>query len=428
VPAFAGEDVSGDGSVRGLEQAPRDRFHLLRGLANAVLFLPRVALDGVLSETAYGAGVIADPSFVADVREFLIHDRWGTYPVLDFGSSDSLPAPGLRAFFRNEGFGVTATGVYQSEDFWRAGAGFAWDGALGGGRGKLALNWGVTREDNRFFAGIGARPQEDERSAFLPGATAAEGRYLQRQDRLQALLGWRIGNLELLLDNIYRKRTPSSPSTGSDALGSVFDLERLPGAATVGEHTYHELAARFDSRRLPGMLSPGASLTVYTGVQIGAGDDRSRLLRAGGDAAAFIPVLRHDRLLVPRLTLDTVSNLREEVPISFLDYPRHLTFRGVSSSRRILRTDEWVAVPSVAYQWPLTPVVSAQVFVNALVVGAGPGELGLSGAPWAAGVALEMHTAHRAVVRTVLASGSEGLHFLLEFGTPIHLNERARWN
>lgn len=392
------------------------------------MFLPRVTLDGILSETAYGAGVIADPGFVSDVREFLVRDKWGAYPVLDFASASSYPAPGLRAYFRNGGLGVAASGVYGDREFWRADAGFAWDGALGGGRGRLAMNWHRGREDNRTFAGIGARPLEDERSAFLPGATATEGRYLQRNSRFQVLLGWRSGRLELLLDNVYRRRTPSSPESGDDALDAVFDVARLPGADGTGEHTYHEVVARLDTRRLPGLLSPGASLTAYSGVQLGRGADRSRLLRAGGDATVFVPVLKRNRLLVPRLTLDTVSNLREEVPISFLDYPRHLTFRGVSSSRRILRTDSWVAVPSLSYQWPLTPVVSAQAFVNALVVGTGPSDLRLHGAPWAAGLALEMHTAHRAVVRMILANGSEGLHFQLEFGAPIHLNERSRWN
>ena len=42
----------------------------------------------------------------------------------------------------------------------------------------------------------------------------------------------------------------------------------------------------------------------------------------------YVPVLGGNRLLVPRLTLDTLTNLADDVPYSFTTYPRQLPFRN----------------------------------------------------------------------------------------------------
>jgi hypothetical protein len=171
-------------------------------------------------------------------------------------------------------------------------------------------------------------------------------------------------------------------------------------------------------------------LTVasYVGLSSGLGGDESRFGRAGGELLLHLPVRRGNRLVVPKLSVDHVWNRRPDVPLSFADYPRHLTYRGVGPRRTILRTDNWVFVPSVEYQWPLTYRTQAVLFYDMLVVGRTLDEIRRSGSPWATGLALELHSPFRSLARLIVAGGSEGFRFGIELSPPVKTNDRTRWN
>lgn len=415
------------GDVRGIEQHDRKPGDLARDALSGALFLPRLAFNGLLYSTGYGVSAAENPKFIARAKDILLFlDKGGLYPTY-VTSSESFPALGGNLFYRTKNFGIVAGGAYSNDDFWSASSHVSLQRVLGSHVLKATLSGKIDLEDDRLFHGIGARPESDPRSFFLPGAPDS-GLYLQRREEVDLVFGLRAAShLEIFLDNLYRRRAPRSPSEGGDRFADVFDTDALPGGDTRTEKLYHELSARYDTRRFRKVLSPGLRVQGYTGVAYGVGGDRGRLLRAGADVTGFLPVIRRNRLIVLRTTLDTVENLRDEVPIAFTEYPRHLTFRGVSS-RRLLRSDDWVLVPSAAYAWPLSANLSGELFADGLLVARSADELSLSGAPWAAGFAIDVHTPDSAVGRVVISGGSEGLHFGFEFGSPIQDNDRSRWN
>lgn len=414
--------------IRGAEVRDRRAGDVARSVADGVLFLPRLAVHGVLYSSGFGIAATQDAHFVARAKDLLLFlDRGGVYPRAAF-SSESFPALGGNLFYRGNRFGTVAGGAWSNDEFWIASGHFSWQSVVAGERVlKLTATGRAAREDDRVFHGIGAHPRSDPRSFFLPGATAESGRYLQRREELDLVLGLRATpRLEVFLDGLWRKRRPANPTDGGDKLADAFDVAALPGASTRGQQLYTEISARYDTRPYPGVLTSGLRAQGYAGVSNGTGSDRSRFLRSGADVSTFVPVIRDNRLFVLRGTLDMVENFRDEIPIAFTEYPRHLTFRG-ASSRTILRTDEWVLVPSLAYQWPLSDNLSSQLFVDGLLVADRPGALSVGGAPWAAGLALEIHTRHHALGRLVVSGGSEGGRIGVDFGSPIDDNDRSEW-
>ncbi|MFQ5599946.1 MAG: hypothetical protein ACE5G2_05265 [Candidatus Krumholzibacteriia bacterium] len=414
--------------VRGLEQERHETGDLARSLVDAVLYLPRVTLNGFLYSTRFGVSVSQDPRVIERAKDiFLFTDHDGFYPRAAL-SAESFPALGINLFHRGKRLGGVLGAAYSNDRFWTTSAHLAYQSRWGERVVKLALAGEIEVEDDRILHGIGASPRIDPRSFFLPEAAEESARYLQRQEKLELVLGLRTAsNIEIFFDSMYRRRKPTSPPEGSDRLDAVFDVAGLPGAGSRDEQVYSEVSLRFQTRRYRGTPSPGLRVDGYAGVSHGVGEHKGRLLRSGGDLAVFFPVIKRNRLIVLRGTVDMVENLTDEVPISFADYPRHLTFRGVSSTRTILRTDEWVLVPSLGYQWPLAHSLSGQLFVDGLLVAHSLDRLSTRDAPWATGLALELHTRHHVFGRILLAGGSEGARVGLDVGSSITRNDRSRW-
>ena len=155
-------------------------------------------------------------------------------------------------------------------------------------------------------------------------------------------------------------------------------------------------------------------------------EDRTRFSRAGMDAALYIPVIRRNRVIVPRLMIDTVDNLEEDVPLSFAEYPRQLAFRGASGTT-LLRTDEISMVPSLEYQWPLTHHLRGHLFIDYLLVADRFSDLTLAGAPYAWGLGFDIHSRESEMARIALSTGTEGLRVMISAGLGGHRNDRTRW-
>ncbi len=114
------------------------------------------------------------------------------------------------------------------------------------------------------------------------------------------------------------------------------------------------------------------------------------------------------------------------MPISFADYPRQPTFRGVSS-KTLLRTDEISLVPSVEYQWPITFNIGGHLFIDYLIVADSFNKITFSNSPYAYGIGFDLQVSNREVARFSVASGSEGLRIDFSLGFTLHTNDRTKW-
>jgi hypothetical protein len=417
-------------TLRNLEQEGELAADPGRTLANALLLLPRDIVNGVLASTAYGTEPTDDPKLIerSDLV-FPLPKKAGVFPRFDL-SSESGIAAGATAYYRGRETGVIATGVFRNSRFWNGGFVLGWQKPRGRSVFKLSLLARFGSDDAYRFFGLGPDPAHDPRAPVLPAATGelSFGRYVDRYDSASLVAGVRTPlGVELYYETNYRRRTIKDLPESDESLGDYFELGALPGLGT-GRQWYNEVSARFDTRRYRGLGGPGLTLASYAGLSAGQGGDERRFGRAGGEILAHLPVFRRNRTLRPKLSVDHVWNRRPEVAISFADYPRHYPFRGVGARRTILRTDNWVFVPSLEYQWPLTYRMHAQVFYDMLVVGQSLHEIRAGGSPWAAGLALEMHSQFRSLARLLIAGGSEGIRIGLELSPPVKTNDRTRWN
>jgi hypothetical protein len=396
-------------------------------LVNALLLIPRDISNGILASTAHGTEPTDDPKLIERAEDvFPLRKRVGFFPRLDFSSQSGL-ALGGNLFYRGRETGVIASGAFRNSRFWNAGAIVGWHRPRGRSVLKLSLLARFASDDAHRFFGLGADPSQDSRAPQRAG-TEPFGRYLQRYDSASIVAGIRTPpGLEVYYETNCRRRTIEDLAESDESLGHRFHLETLPGLGTR-KQWYNELSARYDTRRYRGVAGPGLTVAAYGGLSTGIDGDPSRFGRAGGELLLHVPVFRSNRLVVPRLSLDHVSNRTPEVALSFADYPRHLTFRGVGGRRTILRTDNWVAVPSVEYRWPLTYRTQAQIFCDWLLVGRSLDQMRANGAPWAAGLAFEMHSQFRGLARVLAAFGSEGFRLGIELSPPVKTNDRTRWN
>ncbi|MFQ5752472.1 MAG: hypothetical protein ACE5HI_10785, partial [bacterium] len=193
-----------------------------------------------------------------------------------------------------------------------------------------------------------------------------------------------------------------------------------------GQQIYNEIAARYDTRKYRGQISPGVRVEGYAGLSIGVASDDRRFSRTGVDAALYIPVIKQTRLIVPRVIFDLVDNLNDAVPISFAEYPRQLAFRGISSTN-LLRSDKISLLSSLEYQWPLTYNLGGHLFVDNLVVSDSFDNLTLANTPYAYGFGIDLHGADSELARFTISNGSEGLRFFLTVGLSNHTSDRTKW-
>ena len=413
-------------TLRNLEQEGElvdDHGHTL---VNALLLIPRDISNGILASTAHGTEPTDDPKRIERAEDvFPLRKRAGFFPRLDFSSQSGL-ALGGNLYYRGREIAVIVSGALRNSHFWNAGAIVGWHRPRGRSVLKLSLLARFASDDAHRFFGLGPDPSEDSRAPLA--GTQSIGRYMQRYDSASVVAGIRTPlGVEIYYETNYRRRTIEELAESDESLGHVFDLGALPGLGTR-KQWYNELSARYDTRRYRGVAGPGVTVAAYGGLSTGIDGDTSRFGRAGGELFLHVPVFRSNRLLVPRLSLDHVWSREPDVALSFADYPRHLTFRGVGGRRTILRTDNWVLVPSVEYRWPLTYRTKAQIFCDWLVVGRSLDQIRAKGAPWAAGVAFEMHSQFRSLARVLVAFGSEGFRVGIELSPPVKTNDRTRWN
>ncbi len=437
-PALSGASVADDAvkarlELRGLEEAPGEPGHGVRAVENTLLWPPRTLVRGIMQSMSYGASTGGDSRVLRRLNEYLAYfdRRIGIQPVIKV-SSGSRSGFGARVYFRDRPFGASVGAQFRDSENWAGKAGLTSSMVTGRMAWRLDVSGWINQRNDFEFHGFGADPADDPRNPYLPGRRGDAGTYSQRLTRIEWIVGARpLDDWEFIYTGHYQKRRIASPAGDvSGNIDRVFDASALPGI-TAGEETegrqfYSEFAVRCDTRESRGQISPGIRVEGYAGLSTGVDEDRSRFIRSGMDAALYIPVIQHNRVIVPRLMIDTVDNLREDIPLSFAEYPRQLAFRGASGTT-LLRNDEISMVPSLEYQWPLTHHVGGHLFIDYLLVSDRFADLSFAGAPYAWGFGFDVHSRESEMARFAISTGSEGLRVMISAGLGAHHNERTRW-
>ena len=413
--------------IRGLEADPVIRGGRLRTGANALLWLPRTVLDRSLLLIARSA-YVADESGLAEHIESLLSfggGYLGWYPVVNI-SSGSKTAAGATLYYDKDPLRFSLGGRYRNHEIWTATArlGATFDAA--GRDCEAELTGRLRHRDDYRFYGFGSDPGSDPRNIFAAGAAHDYGVFAQRISRLDLVVDVRLSSHWILRgSSLLRRREVLDPdAAASDNLSAVF-APGLPGVG-VGKQAYNEIAMIHDTRPCADRITPGTRLEIHAGLSDGFDGDPSRFSRAGIDAAHYLPVIGHDRVLVPRLILDTIDNRNDAAPVSFADYPRQRTYRGISNAR-LLRTDAVSLTPSLEYQWPLTYRLNAHLFWETLLVAGKIGDLESGGAPWAMGLGLDLQASTAELARLSIAGGSDGLRIIFSYGFSKRTNTRTKW-
>jgi len=415
-------------NIRGTLVEETKSFDGFRKAADAGLYLPRQLVNGTL----YGGGKIAaalsDPDFIDWVEELLyLYERdlaW--FPILDYASGTRVISGG-GLYYHHEGIkAVTRMSGYDSH-YWTFDSKVSYERELGGqARWKGTIRALLEEKDNRRFFGFGGDPENDPRNRFLSdtdaGTYSEDRRKIQWQSTFYPHEKWGISYLGFLQRRSFRDH-----GRALNDFREVFDTSEVPGfteGAPVSQ-IYNELSLLVDTRENQKMLTPGFRGEIHSGIAAGLGRNDSDLLRAGFDVAAFIPTVKRDRLLVPRIVMDLVEDL-DETPIPFSEYPRQFTFRGVSMRDRI-RNDQVSLVPSIEYQWPLSHMLSGHLFLDYLVVGKTLSKMQWDDGLWALGFGVNFHRKEKEFGRFQVAAGTEGVELRVSFGLPLETNERGDW-
>jgi hypothetical protein len=416
-------------TLRGLEYYKPPRGNGARRAANLLLAPPRLLLDGLLSMTAKGVYVVGDTDLIEHLEPiFTFYDRRiGWYPQISL-TNVTKSAVGATLFNQRRWGRISLGGRYRNASIWNVKARVGRTAETRLGRWKLDLTAQWDNRDDYEFHGFGADPLTDDRNPYLSGAPESYGLFTQKIMKVQLLNGVRLSpDWEFIYSVFYKKRKVGQPNDNlHDNLANIYDLTLLPGSDDSSPQIYNEAALRYDSRQHEDRIVPGVRCETHLGWSQGVSGNESRFSRAGVDAALYIPILRRNRVVVPRIILDTVNNLNDAVPIAFTDYPRQRTFRGASSAT-LLRTDRISLTPSLEYQWPLTFNLSGHVFVDYLLVGESFGDLGFEDAPYAVGFGIDVRQGDAELARFSVAGGSEGLRALFSYGFSRNTNTRTKW-
>jgi hypothetical protein len=259
--------------------------------------------------------------------------------------------------------------------------------------------------------------------------TAIETRYRERIERVAGVLDVRpFASFHIRSSNELTDRTFGASDTGVP-IDMVYDPSGLVGYGGV-RHVYSELELRLDDRRHADPLEPESfyamgSLASVFGGRVHRIDGGTDYWRYGIDLQHFMRLAEGPRVLAVRLHGEAVSGTLAEVP--FTELP-HL---GGSSYLRGYPVDRFrdrvAAVGSIEYEWDLSGVVSASLFVDAGRVAPSTGELTLDHLRVGYGIALEGHSSHTFAVQGSLASSIDGGLFLnLSFNPVFDLDERVR--
>jgi hypothetical protein len=398
--------------VTGVVRPEREPGDTGRSFADAVLFLPRSAVELVLLTTGSASGLIEDEQLVPRAREIFFgqEGRFGVFPTLFLET-------GVNA---NVGARMVASGGPWATTL-RAGYGGLDDNVIES-RIRLALAGPLPAvvsveglHDRRSllgFVGLGQDPFADGRNRYAGEPRA--GLFRERRERGILALGVRAApDLELLASTSYTQRLDDEPpGTGDAGIEHAFAPRSIDGPGRTTRIVYTEVSARIDTRESRRAVATGAMLEGYGGLAFGAFDEATRFGRTGGRAGVYLPVVRSTNVLSPRIALDSLV-LPGGGAIPFREYTGQPTFRGFDSRRDVVST-----VGSVDYRWQVIRFVAARLFADVARVAPDVPHLFSTDWRWAAGFGLDLHGNSTELGRLALAYSPEGINVLFSLGLP----------
>jgi hypothetical protein len=423
---FYAEAAKSDLNIRGAEQEELRLLDPMRSALAGLLYLPRKIADLAFYGAGKTAETLSDKDFIEKVKDVLyLYERkllW--YPILGYASGFRTNY-GAGLFYKDGGFRSHFRAAAHDSDYWSLSLKNSYNYDLGWATWKTSLLGVLENKNDRRFYGLGAHPKSDPRNTFI--ANHDYGTYTEDRRKIQWTTGLENpgGNYSFQYLGFLQRRDFKSHGHGSNDLEDILDVSRIPGFQKPVSQIYNELSFTWDTRKNQKRLSPGFRAEVYGGFANGLSSNESDLFRTGFDAAGFIPIVKPDRVIVPRLVFDAVENL-DNTPIPFSEYPRHHTFRGLST-REIIRSERVSMVPSLEYQWPLSHMLSGHIFFDTLIVGSRVSEFSWHHGLWAAGAGIDLHYLEHELGRMEVAGGSEGIYFSVSIGKPLRSNHRADW-
>jgi hypothetical protein len=222
-----------------------------------------------------------------------------------------------------------------------------------------------------------------------------------------------------------RKRSSSSREP---SIETVFEIPMDAFDATY-RSGYAELELRYDTRGPLSMWQPaqvtskGSLAAAYGGP--GVLDSGFVFWRYGIDAQHYMTIGSGPRVLSARVEAEAISAEATEVPFTELPSLGGRTWlRGYATDRF---RDRVAAVGSLEYQWDLSRMLYASLFVDAGRVYSALDELTFDGMRVGYGIALEGHSRNNLLARVSMASSIDGgLYFNLYLDPVSAIEPRVR--
>lgn len=435
------DDVAGApvaGRESGRTDEPEGDSAVRQGL-RGLLLLPRVATEVVLSPVRL---------FVWAYDRYHLDELYNRVFFNDARTIGVIPSASFES-----GFGVTLGARFVHRDLFGAREQLSLGASVGGRYQQLyqlSLHSGdrlgdrvAVELDGQYelrprdvFYGIGDHSDTGMPAAPVDPRTspvAVDARFRQRIARLAAVVDARvIGRLHLRSSSEIADRmfSVSRSNLGTAVpIDAAYDPMGLVGFDGV-RHVYSELEARYDSRGRGSVLelrpfySVGSLAAVFGG-RVHRLDSGADYWRYGIDLQHFLRVADGPRVLAFRLRGEAVSGTLDEVP--FVELPRlggADDLRGYPGDRF---RDRVLALGSVEYDWDLSTLLSASLFVDTGRVFGSLSEVEPRHLRTGFGVALTGYTPNSFGVRASIASSVDGgVQFNLSFNPVFTLDERVR--
>lgn len=413
-------------NLRNLTQENRQLSDSSREILTALVYLPKQVFNGTLYAGAKTAGYVSDPEFIEMVEDilYLYQRKLMWFPVLGY-SSGLRPEYGAGLLYRDGAFNTLTRYSMHDADHWSMDFKTSYEQYLGRMGWKATLKGMLKKHDDYRYYGIGGDPEDDARNRFTAsddeGVFTEETKHLQWETSLfHPTRDWKVEYM-----GFYQRRGFESSGRGNKDLRNEFDLTRIPGFINDApvEQIYQEVNLTIDTRDHKKIISKGFRGQIYGGISNGIGRNSSDFIRGGFDAAGYIPLWRENRILAPRIVYDQAGSIDGKT-IPFTEYPRHPTFRGVSS-RHLLHMEKASSVLTLEYQWPISHMLTGHLFTDYLVAGSSAGSFQWKEARWAGGAGFGLHYLNKEFARLELAGGNEGFQMTFRTGLPQPSNKRG---
>lgn len=410
----------------------------LRLVGRGILLLPRVAFQIVMAPVRGAIWANERYRLYDRAYELLFNEEgtFGVYPTVwldsDFGLTAGARLVHRDLFGARERVSLSAEGGGRYRE--RLAASLRTGDRLGG-RLQLGIRGEYDRQPKERFYGIGNGDEVEPPVGVVLAPldprvdpTAIETRYRQRLARATAVAEVRVAGPLSVIGSAALTDLEVARSDRGAPIDEIYRPAALVGWDGV-RHAYTELELRWDSRRSAswweprGLASTGWLAAVYGG-RVSPLDGGADYWRYGGDLQRFLRIGPGPRVLAARAHLEAVSGSRDEVP--FFELPSlggSRFLRGYSTERF---HDRIAALVSLDYQWDLSQMFAARVFVDAGRVYESLDDLELDGLRVGFGLGLEASTRSTFRVRTAVATSIDGgVHFILSFSPVFDLDGRV---